>query len=181
MRKQRSARRHRVGTAFSNLQAAVLTTLAFAIVAAIVMAPLLRPARSDRERDDWTKSVPWDPSWPVLPVVSVAVGMRTEVVRALYAFAGRNPDVMRYIPCYCGCQSQGHRSNDDCYVKQRSADDRVIQWDGHGLACPVGPDITGDVSLWREQGRPLTTIRRDIEREYGSRGPATPTPPVPDH
>jgi len=47
------------------------------------------------------------------------------------------------------------------------------------MTCPVGPDITGDVMLWRKNGTPLLTIRNDIEREYGSRGPATPTPPPP--
>ena len=45
----------------------------------------------------------------------------------------------------------------------------------------MGADITGDATLWHEHGTPLAQIRTDIEREYSSRGPATPTPPVPSH
>lgn len=124
-------------------------------------------------------SVSWDPSWPALPALSGARGLRIDEARALYAFAGKNPDVLKHIPCYCSCQSEGHQSNHDCYVGQRSTDGRVIEWNSHGMTCPVGPDITGDVMLWREKGRTLSTIRDDIDHEYGSRGPATPTPRPP--
>jgi len=38
--------------------------------------------------------------------------------------------------------------------------------------CPICADITGDVMLWRENGRSLASIRHDVEHEYSSRGPA---------
>jgi len=47
--------------------------------------------------------------------------------------------------------------------------------------CPLSPDITGDVMLWYERGKPLSAIRYDIDQEFGSRGPATPTPDPPSH
>jgi len=114
-----------------------------------------------------------------MPALNVGQRLRIDWARAFYAFAGRNADVLTYIPCYCGCESQGHKSNHECYVEQRAADGRVTKWNDHAMQCPVGPDITGDVMLWREKGRPLSTIRRDIDQEYRSRGPATPTPAVP--
>jgi hypothetical protein len=87
---------------------------------------------------------------------------------------------MMYIPCYCGCRMQGHRSNHDCFVSKRAADGRGTEWNRHAMTCPLAGDITGDVTLWTEQGRALFEIRNDIDREYSSRGPGTPTP-LPSH
>jgi hypothetical protein len=41
-------------------------------------------------------------------------------VREAYRFAIANRDTLRYIPCYCGCGSEGHTSNASCYVKDYS-------------------------------------------------------------
>ena len=38
------------------------------------------------------------------------------VVQQAYQFAAANPDVMKQIPCYCGCDDIGHTSNYSCYV-----------------------------------------------------------------
>jgi len=43
-----------------------------------------------------------------------------EEVREAYRFAIANRDTLRYIPCYCGCGSEGHTSNASCYVKDSS-------------------------------------------------------------
>src|SRR5207247_2173745 len=120
MRRRPSPRRNRLGRPLSKKEAAVLVAFAIAVVAAMVV-PLLLQLRSVRERYEWTKAVPWNPSWPALPALNVARGLRIEEARALYSFAGENADILKYIPCYCGCQSQGHRSNVDCYIGQRSA------------------------------------------------------------
>jgi Protein of unknown function with PCYCGC motif len=41
-------------------------------------------------------------------------------VREAYLFAINNRDTLRYIPCYCGCGSDGHTSNASCYFKDDS-------------------------------------------------------------
>jgi hypothetical protein len=41
-------------------------------------------------------------------------------VREAYRFAILNRDTLRYIPCYCGCGSDGHTSNASCYFKDNS-------------------------------------------------------------
>jgi hypothetical protein len=46
-------------------------------------------------------------------------------VRELYEFAARRPDVLRYMPCFCGCWREGHRSNYDCFVDEVHRDGRV--------------------------------------------------------
>ncbi len=47
-------------------------------------------------------------------------------VQEAYRFAVAHPDVLQYIPCYCGCVSHGHRSNWDCYVRETRADGSVV-------------------------------------------------------
>jgi hypothetical protein len=119
-------------------------------------------------------------SWLPLPTPTSTATLPADVARAIYTFAGKEPEVLRYIPCYCGCRMQGHHSNHDCFVKRRTTDGRVGEWDVHGLVCPLAPDITGDVMLWHERGRPMSVIRKDIDKEFGHRGPATPTPLPPE-
>ena len=55
-----------------------------------------------------------------------------DVIRAVYEFAARRPDVLRFVPCFCGCERNGHEDNEDCFVASRDADGRP-QWDSHGL------------------------------------------------
>jgi hypothetical protein len=48
-------------------------------------------------------------------------------VRRLYEFQVVNGDLMRYMPCFCGCSSSGgHRNNRDCYIKAVNADGSVV-------------------------------------------------------
>lgn len=64
---------------------------------------------------------------------STAVMARSpEATRAAYAFAARHPEVLRYVPCFCGCERNGHGSNHDCFVSRRTRDGQVA-WDAHGL------------------------------------------------
>ena len=38
-----------------------------------------------------------------------------------------NGDLMRYMPCFCGCSASGrHRNNRDCYIKAVNADGSVV-------------------------------------------------------
>ena len=53
-------------------------------------------------------------------------------MRAVYKFAGEHPEVRKYVPCYCGCESTGHPHNESCFVKRRDATGNVLEWDTHG-------------------------------------------------
>jgi hypothetical protein len=44
-------------------------------------------------------------------------------VREAYRFALANPEVLAQIPCYCGCNNQGHMNNMDCYVVPNTGGD----------------------------------------------------------
>ena len=102
-----------------------------------------------------------------------------DVVRAVYEFVARRPDVMRYVPCFCGCERNGHQNNAHCFVAKRDPDGRP-HWDAHGLSCKVCIDVARDAMRMTAAGRPLTEIRTTIERTYSPHFPTmTPTPAAP--
>jgi hypothetical protein len=68
--------------------------------------------------------LPFDPEPPARPM---------DVVRAAYKFAAEHPEVLSYVPCYCGCERSGHRGNEDCFVTRRDANGDVVQWEPHGM------------------------------------------------
>lgn len=48
-------------------------------------------------------------------------------VKELYEFQVTHGDLMRWMPCFCGCgQTAGHRSNRDCYIRRVNADGSVV-------------------------------------------------------
>src|SRR5438067_1746297 len=48
---------------------------------------------------------------------------------ALYRFATTRGDVLRYIPCTCGCAQVGHTSNRSCYIKAET--DAAVTYTSH--------------------------------------------------
>ena len=114
---------------------------------------------------------------PPLPRVSFEPPRSMAVVQQAYEFAARHPEVLQYVPCYCGCERVGHTANHSCYVKSRAADGRVTEWDTHGLGCAVCIDVAVDaLTLFKSGARPRA-IREAIDKKYGSRYPSsTPTP-----
>jgi hypothetical protein len=48
-------------------------------------------------------------------------------VKRLYEFQVTHGDLMRYMPCFCGCgQNAGHRNNRDCYIRRVNANGSVV-------------------------------------------------------
>lgn len=46
-------------------------------------------------------------------------------LRELYEFAARRPDVLHYLPCFCGC-GRVHKSNYDCFIDEVRPDGTVL-------------------------------------------------------
>ena len=79
-----------------------------------------------------TRAAPARVSTPPIPNPGFAPGRPIDVTRAVYEFAGQHPEVLKYVPCYCGCESSGHPHNESCFVKSRDAKGNVTAWDTHG-------------------------------------------------
>src|SRR5690348_18228184 len=56
---------------------------------------------------------------PPLDLPAFQLSRSKDEVRAIYRFAAEHPEVLHYIPCFCGCQRLGHQSNEDCFVRSR--------------------------------------------------------------
>jgi hypothetical protein len=69
---------------------------------------------------------------PPIPDLGFAPPRPIEDVRAVYRFSAMHPEVMRYVPCFCGCERNGHQDNEDCFVQSRAADGSVT-WEPHGV------------------------------------------------
>jgi len=92
-------------------------------------------------------------------------------VKQAYQFAAANPDVMKGIPCYCGCGSMGHTSNYSCYVSSVDGDGKV-NYDNHALGCSICVDITQDTMRLLKQGKSVSDIRATVDQTYAQYGPS---------
>jgi hypothetical protein len=74
-----------------------------------------------------------DADIPPPPVTPFPAARPMEIVRAVYTFAAKHPEVLNQVPCFCGCENRGHRHNDDCFVASRDAKGRPTAWEPHGV------------------------------------------------
>ncbi|MBI5828631.1 MAG: hypothetical protein HZB20_03615 [Chloroflexi bacterium] len=92
-------------------------------------------------------------------------------VRQAYQFAVANPDVMKQIPCYCGCGAMGHTSNYSCYVADVAAGG-AITFDPHATGCSICVDITQDTMRLLREGKSPPDIKAYVDQPYGKYGPS---------
>ena len=71
-------------------------------------------------------------TFPPIPNPGFAPGRPVDQARAVYQFAAEHPEILKYVPCYCGCESSGHPHNESCFVKRRDTQGNVAEWDTHG-------------------------------------------------
>lgn len=93
------------------------------------------------------------------------------VVQQAYRFAAANPDVMKQIPCYCGCGGVGHTSNYSCYIQSVDGNG-TITYDHHALGCSLCVDITQDVMRLQREGKSTQEIRSFVDSSYSKYGPS---------
>lgn len=92
-----------------------------------------------------------------------------------YQFALDRPDVMMWVPCYCGCGGHsGHKNARDCFVKESTA--TSTKFDEHGAGCGVCVGIAVEAKRLTEEGKSLRQIRAAVDEKFGAIGPGTDTP-----
>lgn len=108
-----------------------------------------------------------------LPGYALAAGPQ---VALAYQFALDRPDVMLWMPCYCGCgDHSGHKNARDCFIKATSSSGNV-QFEDHGSACDVCVNIALRAREMTLAGQSLSEIRTAVDQEFGDIGPGTDTP-----
>ena len=117
---------------------------------------------------------------PPIPFRGYTPPRSPEVVTAAYQFAAEHPEVLSYIPCFCGCGQAGHIGNHDCFVKSRAPNGDVTEWDEHGVECAVCIDVANRSRQMHASGASVRDIRAAIEKEFAALATTkTPTPPAP--
>jgi len=91
-----------------------------------------------------------------------------------YAWALYHPEVLRWVPCYCGCGAMGHRSNLDCYLKP-GAPGVPTAFEEHASYCDICVRTTLLAKQLRAEGKTLREIRAVVDRTFGGSAPGTPT------
>ena len=103
---------------------------------------------------------------PPLPRDAFPSARPPEIVMAVYEFAARHPEVLAYVPCFCGCEHAGHRGNEDCFIQGRDPQTGQVTWDAHGAVCAICIDVAQLAMQMHATGAPVTSIRRAIEQKY---------------
>ena len=99
---------------------------------------------------------------------------KSEDMRLVYQMAGTATDIIKWMPCYCGCgESAGHGSNLNCFIDEIREDGSVV-WDDHGTRCQVCLDIAVQSVMMTQDGKSLKEIREFIDENY-KEGYAEPT------
>ncbi len=91
-------------------------------------------------------------------------------VQQAYQFAVANPEVVKQVPCYCGCGSMGHTSNYSCYVKS-DAGGKIV-FDQHATGCGICVDITHDTMRGLAAGKTVAQIKAEVDQNYSQYGPS---------
>jgi hypothetical protein len=117
---------------------------------------------------------------PPLRMPGYPLGRSPEVITAAYRFAAEHPEVLTYVPCFCGCERGGHRGNEDCFVKARAANGDVTEWEEHGMECNVCLDVAQQAMQMHASGASVRDIRAAVEAKWaGQATNHTPTPEPP--
>jgi hypothetical protein len=150
---------------------------AFSVESAGTQSAAGQPGSAKPPASRTTAPKPLDPGrLPPLPDPGYAPVRPLAEVRAAYQFAALRPEVMKYVPCFCGCERSGHRDNEDCFIAARAADGSVT-WSDHGFGCAICIDVARDAMRMRNSGADVPSIRKAIELRYRTpTGTITPTP-----
>jgi len=163
-----------------------------AVAVSVLMGACSSPERSTTPPEALTKaqSLPPVALQPVsfevakdLPPVPANIAMAArppQVVKAAYLFAARHPEILKYMPCFCGCERAGHKGNDDCFVARRDAAGKPTEWVTHGMVCEVCIDVATKAMQMTNAGATLAQTRDAIEADHRGGQFHTPTP-MPPH
>lgn len=153
--------------------------LGLALVLVMVFALSATGCGGKQPPDRSTGTQPY--TQPSAKAISTAIfpAYVTANVRDGYEYALRRPDVLKYLPCYCGCGlMDGHTSNLDCFIVGVEKNGSV-RFDDHGSFCDTCLQIARDAERLLGQGKTLAQVRDYVDATHGGKGPGTDTPKPP--
>jgi hypothetical protein len=114
-----------------------------------------------------------DMHMPTADEVTTTWDARPEYVQALpaegqaaYAFALARPDVLQWLPCYCGCAGMGHRSNLDCFFQRREVKG-TYAYEQHASYCDICVKTANLADGMLREGKTMGQIRAAVDSTFG--------------
>jgi hypothetical protein len=131
------------------------------------------PAASSPAPQSPLPVAPGDPRFleaglPLLPDNLPYAARPVDYVKIVYTFAAHHGEVLRYVPCFCGCERMGHHANDECFIAKRSATGKVLEWQPHGIICEICLDVAHEAMQMHETGTPIDQIRTAIDKKWST-------------
>lgn len=108
--------------------------------------------------------------WAARPDFVAGAAQRTQ---AAYAFSLARPDLLRFLPCYCGCVAMKHDSNLDCFIKPGGGS--PVAFEEHASFCDICVDIALKAQDMLARGNTLIQMRAAVDSEFGGLAPGTQT------
>jgi hypothetical protein len=90
-------------------------------------------------------------------------------VKSAYSFAVGSPQILKKLPCYCGCGGMGHNSLYACYVSSVESNGK-INFDNHALGCTICVDIAQDGMRMVNEGKTVAEVRAYVDQTYAQYG-----------
>lgn len=139
---------------------------AVAVVASVPMGDMTMPTAAEMDaawaaRPDYVKQLP-------------------DAGQEAYEFALARPDVVQWMPCYCGCQGIPHRSNLDCFFQRREVKG-TYNYEEHASFCDICVKTANMASKMIRDGANVVQIRAAVDGQFGNGaapGTDTPMPPA---
>jgi len=156
------------------------------IAALLLVAPTVVGCGGTSQGDDWG-AAPAAEHTPAMhdpapdPAAQATWNARPAYVRshprieAAYAYALARPDVIKWLPCYCGCVAMDHRSNLDCFFKPTQPG-TPLEFEEHASYCDVCVETALMAKQMLADGHGLRAIRERVDATFGGAAPGTVTP-----
>ncbi|MEW6225047.1 MAG: PCYCGC motif-containing (lipo)protein [Chloroflexota bacterium] len=99
--------------------------------------------------------------------------------QAAYAYALARPDVLQWLPCYCGCVGMGHRSNLDCFFQRREVEG-FYAYEEHASYCDICVETANLAQQLLREGSTIVAVRAAVDARFGGTAPGQdiPLPPL---
>ena len=82
-----------------------------------------------------------------------------------YRIAITIPDVLKAMPCTCGCTMIGHTSSKDCFINEDGS------YSPHAANCDICQDIAIDAFKLYKQGYSIKKMQNILHKKYETNDP----------
>jgi hypothetical protein len=87
----------------------------------------------------------------------------SDPVQTAYKIAVKNPELLAKFPCYCFCESMGHKNLSYCFLQKGEA---AGKFDDHASSCNICVAQAMMAFLWEEIGATDAEMQKAMKEVY---------------